>query len=693
MDDLLITRTRLRSKATKLCNDLRSYREGDRKALDPDQLALKLHHVEKLQIELQGIQDQLDKFGQADDSSHSETMEDEIFLGSRLLKRLERDEQAQVKAESQIPTAYTELKTALSVKIPTFQGDVMKWAEFWELYAIAVHDNPKFANVQKFVVLKSHLAGVALKSIQGIPVTGDGYTQAVEVLKERFDLEDVRKETLLKELLNMPSVRHGDLMGMWSLIDHLSAHTRALRTLGVVPESFSSLLLPVVKEKIPEDWRLLWARQESGNFSEFLEFLKREMRFRESARGAADSDVSAAHHLISMPAVARVLSTRRVLHTESPGENQRQHRADQSAGSRRIPVGAGWGAASCSTRERSPGTSVSTAVPSQAEPGRKENARQCVEQELHKLTVPKRQGPDAVDQPGTKLLEGRCEGPPCMEVLCGQRGLNDPDLDLKCHGLVIVTRTSEDEKPSERRSGPDVGHNLSPERETHNHDVVNSITPVQAVASGEGVMDGPDVSHGLLSEREALGPDDGQRFAFENETDNLCVGTSIAPVDAGASSKGAMDGNLITPVNAGASSKGVMDRTEDGGCTTSVEAGASSKDVVQAGCRDGNTLASVPCTDDRQMGGVTMPKRQSDADRHCRAPGCGADSCHAGAEAAPEGRKGPAGRCPASADRVGGPCHKPGHAFEGLGWVRVGRSSHKCWDPGGASLIGCPPSV
>ena len=76
MDDLLITRTRLRSKATKLCNDLRSYREGDRKAVDPDQLALKLHHVEKLQNELQDVQTQLDKLGQADDSSHSQTMED-----------------------------------------------------------------------------------------------------------------------------------------------------------------------------------------------------------------------------------------------------------------------------------------------------------------------------------------------------------------------------------------------------------------------------------------------------------------------------------------------------------------------------------------------------------------------------------------------------------------------------------------
>ena len=79
--------------------------------MDPDQLALKLHHVEKLQNELQGVQTQLDKLGQADDSSHSQIMEDELFLGSRLLKRLERDDQARDKAESHVPTAYTELKT------------------------------------------------------------------------------------------------------------------------------------------------------------------------------------------------------------------------------------------------------------------------------------------------------------------------------------------------------------------------------------------------------------------------------------------------------------------------------------------------------------------------------------------------------------------------------------------------------
>ena len=321
MDELLASRTKLRSRATKLCSDLRSYREGDRKALDPDQLALKLHHLKRLQSEMQGIQVELDSMGKADDTCHFQNTEDEVFLGNRLLTRLERAEEARDKAECHLPTAYTELKTALSLKIPTFQGDVMKWAEFWELFAIAVHDNPKFARVQKFVVLKSHLAGIALKSIQGIPVTADGYTQAVEALRERFELDDVRRETLLKELLNMPSVRHNDLKAMRSLIDHLMAHTRALGTLGVATESLSILLLPVAKEKLPEDWRLEWARRDSTNFDEFLRFLNQEIKIRESARGVTAPSVS--NTLPMVPSVVSNLNSRRESRSVSSRPPQR----------------------------------------------------------------------------------------------------------------------------------------------------------------------------------------------------------------------------------------------------------------------------------------------------------------------------------------------------------------------------------
>ena len=223
---------------------------------------------------------ELDKLGQADDTGHMRTIEDELFLGSRLLARLDKAEEAQGKANAKSISGNTDLKSLLTVKIPTFHGDVMKWSEFWELFVISVHDNPRFANAQKFVVLKSHLAGAALRSIQGIPVTGDGYAQAVAALKERFQQDDVRRETLMKELLNLPSIRHNDLKAVRSLIDHLSAHTRALSTLGVSSESFSSLLLPVAKEKLLEEWRLEWARKESQNFDEFLRFFNQETRVR-----------------------------------------------------------------------------------------------------------------------------------------------------------------------------------------------------------------------------------------------------------------------------------------------------------------------------------------------------------------------------------------------------------------------------
>ena len=57
----MTVRTRLRTKATKLSNDLRTYRQGDPKSLDQDQLALKIHHVDQTREELQNLQAQLDK--------------------------------------------------------------------------------------------------------------------------------------------------------------------------------------------------------------------------------------------------------------------------------------------------------------------------------------------------------------------------------------------------------------------------------------------------------------------------------------------------------------------------------------------------------------------------------------------------------------------------------------------------------
>ncbi|XP_043242644.1 uncharacterized protein LOC122392142 [Amphibalanus amphitrite] len=161
----------------------------------------------------------------------------------------------------------------------------MKWRSFWELFGVSIHSNSRYSNIEKFVVLKSHLSGSAQKAIDGIPVSGDGYLAAIDILKRRFQRDDIERETLMKRLLDAPAVHNGnDLSAMRNLVDHLSAHTRALATLGVNPDSCSILLLPVMKEKLPQDWRLEWVRQEQPSYEHLLLFLERELALRETSQ-------------------------------------------------------------------------------------------------------------------------------------------------------------------------------------------------------------------------------------------------------------------------------------------------------------------------------------------------------------------------------------------------------------------------
>ena len=296
MDEQIKLRTKLRTKITKTINDTKSYREKKAGDIDPDCLAYKIHHMKQLGDELSNVQTLLDKEGQVDETSHSEMLAEEIFMASRLLSRLEGTASGPTQAGTPEHAASmsNDLRSSLVVKIPKFTGDFMKWRAFWELFSVSIHSNSRYANIEKFVVLKSHLSDAAEKAIEGIPVSGEGYITAIEILQKRFQRDDIEKEALMKQLLGAPTINNAsDLKAMRGLVDHLSAHTRALVTLGVTPDSFSSLLLPVMKDKLPESWRLEWIRQEKSSYEEFLEFLQKEITLRESARSTQPTTTSA----------------------------------------------------------------------------------------------------------------------------------------------------------------------------------------------------------------------------------------------------------------------------------------------------------------------------------------------------------------------------------------------------------------
>ena len=294
MEEEVKMRSRLRGKATRLCTDLRAYRTSDN--VDQDDLAYKMHVLEKVRTELKDVQIMLDKVELYDDTNHDDVMSEELFKASRLLRRLESALDNPSQPDRSFDDQHFDLRSSLVVKLPTFEGDVLKWAEFWELFKVSVHSNKRYADVQKFVLLKSLLGNVPKQVIEGIPVSEEGYRAAVDVLIRRYARDDVRRDMLLKQLLELPGVSKNDnLTAMHSLIDQLTARVRGLEALGVTSDSFSSILLPVVKEKLPEAWRLEWARVQpaSADFSSFLDFLQREMEVREQAAAGPAGAASA----------------------------------------------------------------------------------------------------------------------------------------------------------------------------------------------------------------------------------------------------------------------------------------------------------------------------------------------------------------------------------------------------------------
>ena len=317
MEEELKIRSRLRGKATRLCNDLREYRTSS--IADQDDLAYKIHVLEKVRMELKEVQTMLDKVELFDDSNHDDMMSEELFKASRLLSRLESASDNPSLPDRSFADQQFDLRSSLVVKLPTFEGDVLKWAEFWELFKVSVHSNKRYADVQKFVLLKSLLGNMPKQVIEGIPVSEEGYRAAVDVLTRRYARDDVRRDMLLKQLLELPGVsKHDDLNALHRLIDQLTARVRGLEALGVTSDSFSSILLPVVKEKLPEAWRLEWARVQpaSADFGSFLDFLQREMEVREQAasgptRTVADTPRPSGYPAVSGLAASRVMAPAR----------------------------------------------------------------------------------------------------------------------------------------------------------------------------------------------------------------------------------------------------------------------------------------------------------------------------------------------------------------------------------------------
>ena len=124
--------------------------------------------------------------------------------------------------------------------------------------------------------------------IAGIPLKENDYNTAVDILKSRFAKPSVIQRAHINEMINLPAVfNEKNVTRLRTLQDQIEIHYRGLEAIGVDRNSYSSIVVPILMEKVPEAIRYNMVRFEDKShlewtLDEFIRALGKELEVRES---------------------------------------------------------------------------------------------------------------------------------------------------------------------------------------------------------------------------------------------------------------------------------------------------------------------------------------------------------------------------------------------------------------------------
>ena len=100
-----------------------------------------------------------------------------------------------------------------------------------------------------------------MATIAGHALTKNNYKVAIDLLRERYGNKQVITSSHMESLLKLPRVNLvSDVKRVRMVYDQIEIKIRSFQALGIKAESYGSLLIPVVLEKIPEEFRLVISR-------------------------------------------------------------------------------------------------------------------------------------------------------------------------------------------------------------------------------------------------------------------------------------------------------------------------------------------------------------------------------------------------------------------------------------------------
>ena len=155
--------------------------------------------------------------------------------------------------------------------VPTFNGDIIHWKQFWDQFSVSVH------NAEKIIYLQHALKdGSARKAIEGLSHSGENYDDAVKCLKALYDRPRLIHRTHVQMIVDTPPLKEGNGKELRRLHDNIQQHVRALKTLGCdLPGKF---ITSMIELKLDVDTLFEWQKHSQPSpdvphYEKLLEFV------------------------------------------------------------------------------------------------------------------------------------------------------------------------------------------------------------------------------------------------------------------------------------------------------------------------------------------------------------------------------------------------------------------------------------
>ena len=151
------------------------------------------------------------------------------------------------------------------MQMPEFNGDPLRWQGFWDRYEVSIDSNTNIRDIDKFNYLKGCLKGEALDAISGLALSMENYKEAIQLLKNRFGNEQLLISAHMESLLKISKIRSREnIKELRMLYNHVENCIRNLKSLKLDTSGYGSLLIPILKDRLPDEVTMVISRKISG---------------------------------------------------------------------------------------------------------------------------------------------------------------------------------------------------------------------------------------------------------------------------------------------------------------------------------------------------------------------------------------------------------------------------------------------